>query len=64
MLLSRNAEDELRKMQDVRSQRLQMLQKFDRWAYDALMWLQSNQHRFQQPILEPIMVSVNVVDPR
>ena len=51
-------------MQDVRSQRLQMLERSDPWAYKALRWLESNQHLFRKPILEPVMVSVNIVDQR
>ncbi len=62
--MCRRNEDELRRMQDIRSQRLKMLQQIDHWAYDALMWLEKNQHLFIKPILEPIMVSVNVRDPR
>ena len=61
---SRRNEDELTRMQDVRSQRLQMLERSDHWAYKALRWLESNQHLFRKPILEPVMVSVNIVDQR
>ncbi len=61
MYYFRRNKDELRRMQDIRSQRLKMLQQHDQ---EALAWLEKNQHIFKKPILEPIVVSVNVIDPR
>ena len=63
-ILTRQAEDELRRMENVRSQRLDMLQRRDRHTYDAINWLRENQHLFSQPILEPMAVSVNIKDRR
>ncbi len=48
-------------MQDVRNQRLTVIRQADRHTYDAIRWLQDNQHRFKQPILEPIMLVVSEV---
>ena len=60
----RQAEDELRRMENVRSQRLVALQRRDRDTYSAVQWLHDNQHLFRQPILEPVAVSVNIKDRR
>ena len=51
-------------MENVRNQRLAMLQKKDRNTFDAIQWLHNHQHQFQQPILEPVAVSVNIKDRR
>ena len=51
-------------MENVRNQRLDMLQKKDRQTFDAIHWLRENQHLFREPILEPIAVSVNIKDRR
>ena len=51
-------------MENVRNQRLAMLQRKDRDTFSAIQWLSDNQHLFQQPILEPVAVSVNIKDRR
>ncbi|KAL5482188.1 hypothetical protein EMCRGX_G022483 [Ephydatia muelleri] len=58
----RRAEDMLRRMGDVRKQRLDKVRQRNRDVYEAVMWLSENQHRFKQPIFEPIMLQVNVRD--
>ena len=62
--VTRQAEDELRRMENVRNQRLDMLQRRDKHTYDTILWLRENQHLFRQPILEPVAVTVNIKDPR
>ena len=60
---STGADDELRQMQDIRNQRLQFIRGRDgrdSGTYQAVMWLKDNQHRFKQPILEPIALVVSV----
>ena len=52
------AEDMLRRMGDVRKQRLDKVRQRNRDVYEAVMWLSENQHRFKQPIFEPIMLQV------
>ena len=51
-------------MQDVRRQRLSMIQHRDRNTYEAIAWLSKNKEMFREPILEPVMMSVNIKDPR
>lgn len=53
------AEDELRRMQDIRNQRLEMLQRRDRETYSAVMWLQDNQNLFKERIFEPVCLLVS-----
>lgn len=52
----------LKKLGDMRKQRLEKVRQRNRDVYEAVIWLQENQHRFKQPILEPIMLQVNVRD--
>ena len=59
-MFSTGADDELRQMQDIRNQRLQLIRNRDPGTYQAVMWLRDNQHRFKQPILEPIALVVSV----
>ena len=63
-LACRQAEDELSRMENVRTQRLDMLQRRDRDTFSAIQWLRDNQHLFHQPILEPVAISVNIKDRR
>ena len=51
-------------MENVRNQRLVLLQKRDRHTFETIHWLRENQHLFHQPILEPVAVSVNIKDRR
>ena len=51
-------------MENVRSQRLDMLQRRDRDTFSAIQWLRENQQLFRQPILEPVAVLVNIKDRR
>lgn len=60
----RQTEEELRQMENVRAQRLQGLEKGRESATARVIkWLETNQHKFRQPILEPVCVSLNIVDP-
>ena len=63
-LACRQAEDELSRMENVRTQRLDILQRRDRDTFSAIQWLRDNQHLFRQPILEPVAISVNIKDRR
>ena len=58
----RRASDELTQMNDVRNQRLTSLRMLNRDAHSAVVWLKDNGDKFAMPILEPVMLSVNIVD--
>lgn len=45
-------------------QRLQKLEGRESHTLRAIQWLEANQHKFRQPILEPVCMSLNVLDPR
>ena len=51
---------QLRAMQDVKEQRVENLKRGAQDTYRALMWLRENQHRFQRPIFEPILLQVHL----
>ena len=52
-------EDELGQMQNVRNQRLRLLQRFDRHTHDAVVWLENHRHLFNKHVFEPILLSVS-----
>ena len=45
-------------MQDIRNQRLDMLQRRDKDTHSAILWLQDNQHLFKERIFEPVSLLV------
>lgn len=60
----RQSEVELRQMNSVWKQRLERLRQRDASTAQVIEWLQGNQHKYQQPILEPVCMSLNVRDAR
>jgi hypothetical protein len=50
----------LRQLNTVDGRKMQILYRWDRDCHDTVVWLRNNQHRFQQPILEPPLLSVTV----
>ena len=46
-------------MQNVRNQRLRLLQRFDRHTHDAVVWLENHRHLFNKHVFEPILLSVS-----
>ncbi|KAL8562706.1 hypothetical protein ACOMHN_011277 [Nucella lapillus] len=59
-----DAQQQLRNIQDVGNQRLEQLRRFHKHTYDAVMWLRQNQHKFKATINEPIILCLNMIDPR
>lgn len=51
-------------MNSIRVQRLQKLENRESDTVRAIRWLEENQHRFRQPILEPVSMSLNVLAPQ
>eukprot|EP00058_Branchiostoma_floridae_P024315 XP_002609805.1 hypothetical protein BRAFLDRAFT_219461 [Branchiostoma floridae] len=52
--------DEIRHLEDVRNQRLNLLRQKHRHTYDAVQWLRANRDKFKKTIYEPIMLIMNV----
>ncbi|XP_013378683.1 structural maintenance of chromosomes protein 5 [Lingula anatina] len=60
----RGKQDVLNQLQDVSNRRLLVLQQRHRHTYEAVMWLRSNRHEFNGVIHEPMIVTLNMKDPR
>jgi len=59
------SEEELRRINNVRTQRLQkMEQRRENDTVEVMTWLQNNHNLFQRRIFEPVCMSLNVRDPR
>ncbi|XP_064460877.1 structural maintenance of chromosomes protein 5-like [Ornithodoros turicata] len=54
---------EMKKMKDLSNQRMEILRRRHRDAYEAAVWLQQNENRFRGKIYPPIMTQINVHDP-
>ena len=64
LLCPRQGKDELQRMEDIQTQRLQKLEQMRESAtVQVIHWLKDNQHKFRQPILEPVCMSLNMADP-
>ncbi|KAF5338055.1 hypothetical protein D9758_014238 [Tetrapyrgos nigripes] len=57
-----NAEKRLKSLANVDTQKLDMLAKFNKDTYDAVLWLRANKHQFRMEIIEPAMLSLTVPD--
>ncbi|KAG0216880.1 Structural maintenance of chromosomes protein 5 [Mortierella sp. NVP41] len=47
-------------LEDVKHQKLENLRTMDNDAYEAVLWLRENRHRFQQHVFDPIGMEINV----
>lgn len=56
--------NELKNLEDVKSQRFQKLCKLNRGVYDAVLWLRNNKHLFKGEVCEPMMLEINILDAR
>lgn len=62
---SRRCEEELREIDSIWTQRLQKLKQRKEYStVKVIHWLRQNQHKFQQPIFEPVCMSLNIRKPR
>lgn len=61
-MISRQDEDELQQMNNVWTQRLQKLEGRESATVKVIKWLRGNQHKFRVPILEPVCMTLNVLD--
>lgn len=52
----------LRRLDDARARKLEMLHKADEQAFRAVQWLRANQNLFQKKVFEPIVLEVTVKD--
>lgn len=51
------------KLEDMKNRRLEHLRNRYKDAYNAVMWLRDNQHLFQAPVHEPILLQVSFCIP-
>jgi structural maintenance of chromosomes protein 5 len=67
MSLRRQRESIARQMtglNDVRNQRMAFLEKNDSHLFQATTWLQQNRDKFRQQVFDPVMLELNMKDPR
>ncbi|XP_071053524.1 structural maintenance of chromosomes protein 5 [Onthophagus taurus] len=57
-------ENHLRNMENIKDQRLEYLRRLDNGAYQAVMWLRQNQLDFIGTVYEPMILELNVIDPK
>ncbi|CAH1798068.1 unnamed protein product [Owenia fusiformis] len=55
---------ELAEIKNINNQRLNLLRQKHRDTYEAVMWLRQNSHLFKKKIHEPLMITLNVNDPK
>lgn len=60
----RALEHESQRIENVKNSRLHQLERINPNAYAAVNWLRNNKHLFEGEIYEPIMLEVNVLEPR
>ncbi|XP_076330468.1 structural maintenance of chromosomes protein 5-like [Tachypleus tridentatus] len=53
----------LNRIKDVGCQRLEMLRRKNKSAYDAVIWLRENEQKYKRKIYEPVMLQINVKNP-
>jgi chromosome segregation ATPase len=58
-----SCKQQIRQLEDTRNQREQELTKRSRDTYCALQWLRTNQDRFKEAVIEPMMLVITVKDP-
>lgn len=56
-------EEELQHMNNVWNQRLEKLERADNATAKIIKWLKTNQQKFNKPILEPVCMSLNILEP-
>lgn len=54
----------LQDLQNVRKQRLEKLKEKDLDTFKAVQWLEENRDRFTGPVYEPMLLEINIKDPR
>ena len=56
--------EEIRRVQSVADQRLELLQRRNRDAYNAVLWLRQNRDKFEHTVHEPMILLLDVQDSR
>lgn len=62
MYETRAFENELRKIENVKQQRLEHLRRLDSDAYNATLWLRENSQHFKGAVFEPMMLEVKLAE--
>lgn len=55
-------DSELKKINDIDSQKLNVVRRVDKHTYDAIMWLRQHRSEFKGVIYEPPIMTINVKD--
>uniref|UniRef100_A0A1E1XES8 Structural maintenance of chromosomes protein 5 n=1 Tax=Amblyomma aureolatum TaxID=187763 RepID=A0A1E1XES8_9ACAR len=53
----------MKRLRDVSNQRMELLRRRSRDAYEAALWLRQNEGRFKGKVYAPIMTQIDVLDP-
>ncbi|KAF5306546.1 hypothetical protein FQA39_LY08868 [Lamprigera yunnana] len=57
-------ENELRNLESVKQRRLEWLRQKDRDTFTAVQWLRNNKHIMKGEVFEPMLLEVNVLNPK
>lgn len=60
----KNMHVELGKLENVKNQRLESLHRLDQDAYKGTLWLRDNKHLFKGEVYEPMILELNVLEPK
>ncbi|KAJ3158631.1 Structural maintenance of chromosomes protein 5 [Geranomyces michiganensis] len=55
--------NELQGLDNVRTQRLQLIRRENPQTYEATMWVRENQHLFEKKVFEPVCLEINAKNP-
>lgn len=60
----RSFQNELTRLETAKKQRLEKLKAMDPHAFQMVNWLRTNKHIFKGKVFEPVMLEVNVLNPK
>lgn len=58
---ARQYQCDMERLENVKNQRLEWLRSKDNDAYQAVMWLRENRHKFEGAVYEPIALEVSIL---
>lgn len=58
----RGVNNEINRLENIKQQRMEKLQRIDPHAYQATLWIRNNSHLFSGKVYEPIILELNVLD--
>ncbi|KAF5269830.1 hypothetical protein FQR65_LT05876 [Abscondita terminalis] len=60
----RSLQNELQILENVKQQKLEWLRRADRDAFSAVQWLRDNKNNFKGEVFEPMLLELNVLNPK